>query len=67
MNWNQIEGRWHQLKGSVTQSFGRCTSDDLEQIRGQREIFIGKIQERYGLSRAAAHEKADQWLAGVDL
>jgi uncharacterized protein YjbJ (UPF0337 family) len=63
MNWDQIEGKWKQLKGSAKQHFGKLTDDDLEQIRGKRDVLIGKLQERYGIVKEQAQKEADEWLA----
>ena len=62
MNWDQIEGKWKQLKGSVKQQWGKLTDDDLDQIAGTRDRFVGKLQERYGLAKEEAQRKADEWL-----
>jgi uncharacterized protein YjbJ (UPF0337 family) len=61
MNWDQIEGKWKQFKGSVRQQWGKLTDDDLATIGGSREKFIGKLQERYGLARDEAQRRADDW------
>ena len=61
MNWDQIEGKWNQLKGSVKQQWGKLTDDDLDVIAGQRDKLIGKLQERYGYAKADAQKKADEW------
>ena len=62
MNWNQVEGKWKQMRGSVKEQWGKFTDDDLNQIAGQRDKFIGKIQERYGLAQEEAQRRADDWL-----
>jgi uncharacterized protein YjbJ (UPF0337 family) len=46
MNWDQIEGRWKELKGNARQRWGRLTDDDVNEIRGRREEIEGKIHER---------------------
>jgi uncharacterized protein YjbJ (UPF0337 family) len=63
MTWDQIEGKWKQFKGSAKQHFGKLTDDDLEQIRGKRDVMIGKLQERYGIAKEQAQKEADQWYA----
>src|SRR5216684_4254879 len=65
MNWDQFEGKYKQLKGSVRQQFGKFTDDDLEYIAGQRENLIGKLQERYGVAKEEAQKRADEWLTAV--
>jgi hypothetical protein len=41
---------------------GKLTDDDLDQIAGRRDQFVGKIQERYGIAKEEAQRKADEWL-----
>jgi uncharacterized protein YjbJ (UPF0337 family) len=57
MNWDQIEGKWHQLKGKVREQWGKFTDDDLDFIAGKRDQFLGRLQERYGLARAEAERQ----------
>jgi uncharacterized protein YjbJ (UPF0337 family) len=65
MNWDQIEGKWKQFKGSAKQKWGQLTDDDLEYIAGKRESLVGKLQERYGLAREEAEKNADEWLKAM--
>ena len=65
MNWDQIEGKWKQFQGSAKQQFGKLTDDDLEQIRGKRDMMTGKLQERYGIAKEQAQKEADEWYAGT--
>ena len=51
MDWNRIEGSWHQLKGKIKEHWGHLTDDDLDKIGGKREQLEGKIQERYGWTK----------------
>lgn len=54
MNRDQIEGKWHQLKGRIREQWGVFTDDDFEVVAGRRDQFLGRLQERYGLHRAKA-------------
>jgi len=65
MNWDQTEGKWKQLKGSVKEQWGKLTDDDLTAINGSREKLVGKVQERYGIAKEEAQSKADDWLRTV--
>jgi hypothetical protein len=40
MNWDQTEGKWKQLKGSLKEHWGKLTEDDLTVINGNREKFV---------------------------
>ena len=34
MNWDQIEGRWTELKGRLRSKWAKLTDDDMEMIGG---------------------------------
>ena len=61
MNWDQVEGKWKQFKGSAKQQWGHLTDDDLTVIAGNRDKFVGKLQERYGIAKEEAQKQADEW------
>jgi uncharacterized protein YjbJ (UPF0337 family) len=65
MNWDQLKGKWLQVKGSAKQHWGKLTDDDLEYIAGHREILVGKLQERYGFAKEEAQKKADEWMKSI--
>lgn len=61
MNWDQIEGKWKQMSGSIKQRWGKLTDDDLKLIGGKQDQLIGKIQERYGISKEEASKQLREW------
>ncbi len=61
MNSDQFEGKWKQLKGSVKQRWGKLTDDDITALSGKKDELVGKIQERYGITREQAEREADEW------
>jgi uncharacterized protein YjbJ (UPF0337 family) len=61
MNWDRIEGNWKQLKGKVTEQWGKLTDDDFDTIKGKREQLAGKIQERYGIAKDEAEKQISSW------
>ena len=60
MNSDILKGEWTQLKGRIRQQWGRFTDDDIARINGDREIFLGKLQELYGRSREDAQKDLDR-------
>jgi len=62
MNWDQVEGKWKQMKGSIRQKWGELTDSDYEQIAGNRDNFVGRLQERYGYTRDKAEKELDEWM-----
>jgi uncharacterized protein YjbJ (UPF0337 family) len=61
MNSDQLKGKWKQVKGSVKEKWGKLTDDDLDMIAGQHEQLLGKIQERYGITKEEATKQVKEW------
>lgn len=64
MNWDQIEGKWKQLKGQAQAKWGDITGDEWDSIDGRREKLVGVVQERYGRKKEEAEKEVDDWLSG---
>ncbi|MCV2449538.1 MULTISPECIES: CsbD family protein [Paracoccus] len=58
MNWDIVEGKWNQLKGSVKEQWGDLTDDELTEVAGKKDKLAGKLQEKYGWTK----EEADNQL-----
>jgi uncharacterized protein YjbJ (UPF0337 family) len=63
MNWDIVEGKWNQMKGTVRQKWGKLTDSDIETIGGEKDKFLGLLQERYGKRRDEAERELDDWLS----
>jgi uncharacterized protein YjbJ (UPF0337 family) len=59
----RIQGNWKQLSGSVRHEWGKLTLNDVEQVKGDVEVLVGRIEERYGVTRAEARKQIDMWAA----
>jgi uncharacterized protein YjbJ (UPF0337 family) len=66
MNWDQVQGKWKQMKGSVKSRWGKLTDDDLDLIAGQKDQLVGKIQERYGIKKDEAQRQIEEWNRTLD-
>lgn len=62
MNWDRVEGNWKQLKGKAREKWGKLTDNDFETIAGKKDQLVGRIQERYGISKDEAQQQADEWV-----
>jgi len=67
MNWDQFEGKWRQVKGTVKQRWGKLTDDDLTFIDGSKDKFLGRLQERYGLTKEQAQNQVNDWILTVSV
>jgi len=61
MNADTLKGQWHQVKGEIKNQWGKLTDSDLDQIAGQSEKLIGKLQERYGYARDRAEREFNEF------
>jgi uncharacterized protein YjbJ (UPF0337 family) len=61
MNRDTLQGKWHQLKGEAKNRWGKLTDDDLDQVAGNAEKLIGRIQERYGYAREQAEREVHEF------
>jgi uncharacterized protein YjbJ (UPF0337 family) len=66
MNSDTLKGQWHQMKGEVKTQWGKLTDSDLDQIEGQSEKLIGKIQERYGYAKDKAEQEFNNFQAASE-
>ena len=62
MNWDQVEGKWKQYKGALKERWGKLTDDDFDVIAGKRDQLVGRIQERYGITREQAQTEVDNYV-----
>jgi len=61
MNSDIAAGNWKQFVGKARQKWGKLTDSDWEVVAGKKDELIGKIQERYGISRDEAQRQADEF------
>ena len=61
MNWDIVEGKWEQMKGSVKETWGDLTDDELTQAAGKRDRLAGKLQEKYGWTKEDAEKELDDF------
>jgi uncharacterized protein YjbJ (UPF0337 family) len=60
--WAKIQGAWTQSKGAVKEQWGKLTDNDVQEIDGRRDVLVGKLQTRYGIS----HEEAERQVGGFE-
>lgn len=63
MNWDQIEGQWHQVTGQLKSKWAKLTDDDIKNVAGKKDQLIGKLQEHYGVLKEDAETQVDEWIA----
>lgn len=66
MNRDRIAGNCKQIAGKVQQAWGRLTHDYKAIESGSGKQLVGRIQERYGISKEEAAQWADEMADALD-
>jgi len=61
MNSDQIKENWKQFIGKAKEKWGRLTNDDWTVVEGKRDQLVGKIQERYRITREEAERQLGEF------
>lgn len=66
MNRDTMQGQWKQMKGEVKRRWGMLTDDELDQVEGNFEKLVGRVQERYGYQREQAEREVNDFMTGYN-
>ena len=61
MGSGQMLQGWNQVKGRVQQQWNKLTDADLQQIGGQRNELINRLEQRYGYGHSQAEQEVDRF------
>jgi len=63
MNSDMLMGRWKQLRGRIKAKWGQLTDDELNEVEGNYEMLVGKLQEKYGTTREQIERELDAFVS----
>ena len=63
--WEGIEKSWSEIKARVQFRWDRLTEQELDQIGGSYGRLLGKLQEKYELTREQAEDELDAFLSTI--
>ncbi len=63
MHKGGFEGNWKPVRDQAKEWWGQLTGDNMDKVGGQRNKFIGLIQEKYGYTREKAEQEFDRHMA----
>jgi uncharacterized protein YjbJ (UPF0337 family) len=61
MNAEQIKGQWKQIKGEIKKQWGKLTDDELERIAGEKDVLVGTLQKKYGMTKEEAENQVKKF------
>jgi len=67
MNADTFKEQWKQLKGELRSRWSKLTDEDLKQVDGDFDTFIGSIQTRYGLAKDKAQREFERWYEALQM
>lgn len=65
MNWDQVQGKWKEMKGNIQSKWGDLTDDELDEVQGDRAALEGKIQQKYGKTKEDAKREVDEFINSI--
>ena len=63
INEDTVKGKWLEIKGEIQKSWGKLTSDELEQTKGDMKSIAGLVQQKYGEDKDKFQKKYDEILS----
>jgi uncharacterized protein YjbJ (UPF0337 family) len=62
MNKDTLSAKWKEIVGSIKETWGDLTDQDLERVKGNKDKLVALIQEKYGETKETIEKKINQWL-----
>ena len=62
MNASVLKGKWRQLSGSAKARWGALTDNELQEVSGDVDRFVGLLQEKLGVSQSEARRQIEDWV-----
>lgn len=57
MNKEQVQGKADQVIGKIKETWAKLTDNDFLLYKGERQQFLGKVKESYGITIEDAEKK----------
>ena len=61
MSENQLKGDWETSKVEARKRWDKLTEEDLNEIEGQRDKLVLRLQKLYGLEWEEAEAQVLEW------
>ena len=62
MNPEILSEKWNMISSEVRKTWDRFTDNDVEEIQGNYDILISKLQEKYGYTSQEASQEVNRFL-----
>ena len=65
-NRDNLQHRWHALKGQLRHRWAKLTEDDVAKLSGKQEELAFALRRRYGYAVGQATMEINRWIADHD-
>lgn len=65
-SWTTVKSTWGDLKEGVSSRWSKLTDSDIDEIDGDRERLVDRIQSRYESTRDTVEREVDEWREGLN-
>lgn len=62
MNWDQVEGKWKEMSGTLKSKWGELSDDEIAEVNGDQEALEGKLQSKYGMTKEKAKQEVNDFI-----
>jgi uncharacterized protein YjbJ (UPF0337 family) len=63
-NEDDLLARWDERKNTVREHFPKLTDKDVDEVKGNKSLFMQKLMEHYRWTRDVCQQKIDMWTGG---
>ncbi|MBA3237034.1 MAG: hypothetical protein H0T62_01625 [Parachlamydiaceae bacterium] len=67
MEREEFGALWDQLKIHLLSRWNKLTGEDLKEINGSYDLFVAKVEEKYGVSRGEVEEEFRNWTPPLEI
>ena len=57
INETTLKGKWLEIKGEIQKTWGKLTSDEIEQTKGDVKSISGLVMQKYGEQSEKFHQQ----------
>lgn len=67
MNWDQVEGQIQHVSSKFKEKWAKLTDDDLQLIKGKKDAFVIRLQERTGLVKEEVEKQLEAFVTTLEI
>lgn len=62
MKWTELQDNWEHVRDRLQIRWAKLTSEDLQEMNGEREELVRVLQRRHHFKRRKAEDEAEEFV-----